>query len=43
MYGILVHICEQVPSWIFGTMFTFKKELYQMETRGHNQFHLFLT
>ena len=27
----------------FGTMFTFNNELYQIETRGQNQLHLFPT
>ena len=37
-----------VINWIllpeyFGTMFTFNNELYQIETRGQNQLHLFPT
>ena len=43
MYQILVQICEQVTSWVFGTMFTFNNELYQLEARGQNQLHLFPT
>ena len=28
---------------LFGTIFTLNNELYQIETRGHNQLHLFPT
>ena len=33
---------KSLPEY-FGTMFTFNNELYQIETRGHNQLHLFPT
>ena len=33
---------KSLPEY-FGTMFTFNNELYQIETRGQNQLHLFPT
>ena len=33
---------KSLPGY-FGTMFTFNNELYQIETRGQNQLHLFPT
>ena len=33
---------KSLPEY-FGTMFTFNNELYQTETRGQNQLHLFPT